>query len=65
MNQLQIKRSIALTSISVVVSFAAFMNITRHSNIRAVEILIILTLWMSISALIFNIAHLYKAKKSS
>ncbi|MEP6595888.1 MAG: hypothetical protein ABJA71_08065 [Ginsengibacter sp.] len=63
MNKLQIKQSIFLTSISILVSFIAFLNITRHSNIRTVEVLIILALGMGISALIFNLAQLYRLKK--
>ena len=63
MDKLQIKRSIALTVISVIVSFIAFLKITKHSNIKIVEILIILALGMGISALIFNLAQLYKKKK--
>jgi glucose uptake protein GlcU len=58
-----IKRSLALTIISVVVSFIAFLIITRHSNIRAVEVLVILALGMGLSALIFNLAQLYSLKK--
>jgi glucose uptake protein GlcU len=65
MANLQIRRSIALTTISILVSFFAFLNITRHSNIRKVEILVILALGMGISALIFNIAHFYKLKRQA
>jgi hypothetical protein len=65
MNKLQIKRSIALTSLSIVVSFIAFLNITRHSNIKAIEVLVILALGMGISALIFNIAQLFSLKRSA
>ena len=63
MNKAKIKQSIALTAISVVVSFTAFLNITKHSNIRTVEVLVILALGMSISALIFNVAQLCNLKK--
>ena len=65
MDKLQIKRSLALTAISVIVSFVAFLKIIKHSNIKIVEILIILVLGMGISALIFNLAQLYKIKKNS
>ncbi|MEO6330237.1 MAG: hypothetical protein ABIO55_14990 [Ginsengibacter sp.] len=65
MDKLQIKRSIVFTLISLIVSFIAFLKITRHSNIKLVEILITVVLGMSISTLIFNIAHLYKIKKNS
>ena len=63
MDKLRIKRSIALTVSSVIVSFIAFLKITKHSNIKTDEILIILALGMSISALLFNLAQLYKLKK--
>jgi len=65
MNMLQIKRSIALTTISIFVSFIAFLNITKHSNIRTSEVLVILSLGMGISALIFNLAQLYNLKKAA
>lgn len=64
MKELQIKRSIFLTATSVIVSFIAFLNITRHSNIRTVEVLVILALGMGISALIFNLAQLYNLKRT-
>jgi len=62
---LQIKRSIALTTISIFVSFIAFLNITKHSNIRTSEVLVILSLGMGISALIFNLAQFYNLKKAA
>jgi hypothetical protein len=63
-NKVRIKQSIALTSISVIVSFVAFLNITRKSNIRTVEVVAILALGMGISALIFNLAQLYTHRKA-
>jgi len=63
MKMLLIKRSLALTVISVIVSFIAFLNITEHSNIRTIEVLVILALGMGLSALIFNLAQLYRLKK--
>lgn len=63
MNNLQIKRSIVLTVISLIISFIAFLKIIKHSNIKTVEILIILSLGMTISTLIFNLAQFYKVKR--
>ena len=64
-DKLQIKRTIVLTVISVIVSFIAFLKISKNSNIKIIEILILMTLGMGISALIFNIAQLYKVKKKN
>ncbi len=63
MDNLKIKRSLGLTIISVIVSFITFLKMVKNSNIKTIEVLIILALGMGISALIFNVAHLSKLKR--
>lgn len=61
----QIRRSMRLCAIAVLVTAISFINITKRSNIRAVEVLTILACGIAIGAFIVNLSLLIKLKKQN
>jgi hypothetical protein len=57
------RNGIRVSAIAVVVSAAAFINASKNSNIRAVEILSLLACGISIGALLANLAISFGLKR--
>ena len=63
--QLRSRRSLRLSAIAIIICATGFINVTRHSTIRTVDMLPILALGIAIGACIANIAFTVRIKKIS
>ena len=61
----RVRRTLRLTAIAIILCATGFINVTRHSTIRTVDMLPILALGIAIGACIANIAFMLWLKKQS
>ena len=57
------RRSLRTSAVAVVISAGAFINVSKNSNIRTVEIVVLLALGVSIGVFLMNLMLVLKLKK--
>lgn len=63
LSRVRVRRNLMSSAIPVIIAAIAFINITKHSNIRNVEIITILGCGMTFGAFIVNLVLFFKMNK--